>query len=82
VARTLGLLLSQLNRAFNPSMIIMAGGLTVFGNLFLERLKRNFQLFSPPGELPRVVNSSLGEFNGAIGAAALAVHEWKPAVRV
>ena len=28
--------------------------------------------------VPRVVNSQLGPFNGAIGAAALTVHEWKP----
>lgn len=26
-----------------------------------------------------VANSTMGEFNGALGAAALAVHEWKPA---
>jgi N-acetylglucosamine repressor len=29
-------------------------------------------------EPPVVVNSELGEFNGALGAAALALHEWKP----
>jgi hypothetical protein len=26
-----------------------------------------------------IVNSTMGEFIGALGAAALAVHEWKPA---
>jgi hypothetical protein len=29
-------------------------------------------------KLPQVVPSQLGEFNGALGAAALALHEWKP----
>jgi hypothetical protein len=26
-----------------------------------------------------ILNSTMGEYNGASGAAALAVHEWKPA---
>jgi hypothetical protein len=28
--------------------------------------------------VPEIVNSTMGEFSGALGAAALAVHEWKP----
>ena len=35
-----------------------------------------------PSELrqgaPQVVDSELGSFNGALGAAALALHQWKP----
>jgi hypothetical protein len=31
--------------------------------------------------MPSLVVSDLGEFNGALGAAALAVHEWKPAAK-
>jgi hypothetical protein len=36
---------------------------------------------TPPetGLTAEIVNSSMGEFIGALGAAALAVHEWKPA---
>jgi hypothetical protein len=30
-------------------------------------------------EAPLIVNSTMGEYSGALGAAALAVHEWKPA---
>jgi len=30
-------------------------------------------------DIPMILNSTMGEFNGALGAAALAVHQWKPA---
>lgn len=78
VAQVFGLVLNQLNCAFNPGKIILAGAFTVFGEIFLKRLEQNLNTFAPPGGAPRVANSQLGPFNGAIGAAALAVHEWKP----
>jgi glucokinase len=78
VARTLGLVISQLNRAFNPSKIILAGAFPAFGGAFLERLQEQFQTSSRTADLPPLVLSGLGEFNGAIGAAALAVHQWQP----
>jgi hypothetical protein len=34
--------------------------------------------FAPPAGAPTAVNSQPGPFKGAIGAAALAMHEWKP----
>jgi glucokinase len=77
-ALTFGLALNQLNCAFNPEKIILAGVLTVFGDLFLQRLVKSLKTFAPPSGIPQVVNSNLGSFNGALGAAALAVHEWKP----
>lgn len=77
-AQTLGLVIGQLNRAFNPGKIILAGAFPVLGPLFLDRLKESFRQSSSPEDLPRLVVSTLGEFNGAIGAAALAVHQWKP----
>jgi N-acetylglucosamine repressor len=77
-ARTFGLALTQLNCAFNPEKIILAGVFTAFGELFLERLERSLKEFASAAGTPRVVNSTLGEFNGALGAAALAVHEWRP----
>ena len=79
VASTLGLVASQLNRAFNPDKIILAGAFPAFGGAFLEQVRKSFQEFSRTDDLPRLVVSDLGEFNGALGAAALAVHEWKPA---
>jgi predicted NBD/HSP70 family sugar kinase len=79
LARALGLVLSQLNCAFNPGKIILAGVFPAFGSAFLERLREHFRAASRSEDLPPLVISDLGEFNGAIGAAALAVHEWKPA---
>ncbi len=79
VAETLAVVLSQLQCAFDPEKIILAGPLTIFEDIFLDRLEHNFKNLVPTPGLPLVVNSTLGEFNGALGAAALAVHEWKPA---
>jgi glucokinase len=78
VARAFGLVLNQLNCAFNPEKIILAGAFTGFGEQFLRPLEQSLNAFSATGSAPAVVNSQLGPFNGAIGAAALAVHEWKP----
>jgi len=77
-ARTLTLVLSQLNLAFNPAKIILAGAITGFGETFLNQLKQNVAKFSQTAQIPEIVNSSLGDFNGALGAAALAVQQWKP----
>jgi len=78
VAQSFGLVLNQLNCAFNPEKIILAGAFTVFGDTFLRPLEQSLNHFAPPSGPPTIVNSQLGPFNGAIGAAALAVHEWKP----
>jgi glucokinase len=77
-AQALAVLLNQLQCAFDPEKIILAGVFTIFEDLFLRRLKQNVSQFGLSPALPQVVNSTLGEFNGALGAAALAVHEWKP----
>jgi len=77
-AEALGLVINQLNCTFNPQKIILAGAITVFGDLFLHRLEHYVRTFAPGGSAPDIFNSQLGPFNGALGAAALAVHEWKP----
>jgi N-acetylglucosamine repressor len=77
-ARTVGLVLSQLNCALNPVKVILSGEFPTFGTAFLERVTESFRETSPGGELPPLVISDLGKFNGAIGAAALAVQEWQP----
>src|SRR5262249_5926041 len=74
VARTFGLVLNQLNCAFRPEKIILAGAFAAFGKRFHGALQRSLSGYCPPGSAPPVVNSLLGPFNGAIGAAALAVH--------
>lgn len=78
VAEALGLVINQLNCTFNPETIILAGALTVFGEAFWQRLAARLKTFAPSGAPPVILNSQLGPFNGALGAAALAVHEWKP----
>jgi predicted NBD/HSP70 family sugar kinase/DNA-binding CsgD family transcriptional regulator len=77
-AQAFGLVLSQLQCAFDPEKIILAGVLNVYEALFLQRLQKHLNHFAIPARVPVVVNSTLGEFSGALGAAALAFHEWKP----
>jgi len=77
-ADNLGLTLSQLDCVFDPKKLILAGAFPLLGETFLHRLNEALRRFSPPSTVPQVVYSTLGEFNGALGAAALAVHLWKP----
>ena len=81
VARALGLVVAQLSLALDPGKIVLAGPLTCFGDAILAPLVETVERFSIPlhSAVPEVVCSELGEYAGALGAAALAVHEWKPA---
>ena len=80
VAQTLGWAVCQMDAVFNPQKVILAGSLVVLGDTLLRPLRKAVERFSSElqQEPPVVVNSTLGEFNGALGAAALALHEWKP----
>jgi glucokinase len=80
VAQTLGWVVCQIDAVFNPQKVILAGSLVALGDALLKPLRKAVERFSsePQQEPPVVVNSQLGEFNGALGAAALALHEWKP----
>jgi glucokinase len=80
-AEALGWAVSQLALALNPSMVILAGPLTLLGDTLLQPIRKHAQelLKTSGAEMPAIVNSTMGEFSGALGAAALAVHEWKPA---
>jgi len=80
VAQTLGWVVCQIDAVFNPQKVILAGSLVALGDTLLKPLRKAVERFSSElkQELPVVVNSELGEFNGALGAAALALHEWKP----
>jgi len=79
-AEALGWAVAQLALALNPSQVILAGPLTLLGETLLEplRLRAGEILRSADGSVPDIVNTTLGEYSGAIGAAALAVDEWKP----
>ena len=80
VAQTLGWAICQANAFFNPKKIILAGPLVSLGDTFLKPLQHAVVSFCADSvqKAPQVVHSDLGSFNGALGAAALALHEWKP----
>lgn len=79
-AETLGWAVSELSFALNPSRVILAGPLTLLGETMLQPLREGAQelLRESGADVPAIVNSTMGEYSGALGAAALAVHEWKP----
>lgn len=79
-AETLGWAVSELSFALNPSRVILAGPLTLLGEIMLQPLRECAQelLRESGADVPAIVNSTMGEYSGALGAAALAVHEWKP----
>lgn len=79
-AESLGWAVSELSFALNPSRVILAGPLTLLGETMLQPLREGAQelLQESGADVPAIVNSTMGEYSGALGAAALAVHEWKP----
>jgi predicted NBD/HSP70 family sugar kinase len=80
-AELLGQTTSQLALALNPSKVIMAGPLTLLGDTLLHPVRARAEelLHATGANLPAIINSTMGEYSGALGAAALGVHEWKPA---
>lgn len=80
-ADALGRAVSQLIFALDPSRVILAGPLTLLGGTLLNPLRAKVEsiLKASDANMPLILNSTMGEYNGALGAAALAVHEWKPA---
>ena len=79
-AEALGWAVAQLALALNPSQVILAGPLTLLGETLLDPLRQRAGeiLRVAGGSVPAIVNSTMGEYSGAVGAAALAVDEWKP----
>jgi glucokinase len=80
VAQTLGWAVCQINALFNPQKIILAGPLVRLGEALFGPLRSEVARFCAgwQSQVPVVESSDLGDFNGALGAAALALHEWKP----
>jgi predicted NBD/HSP70 family sugar kinase len=77
----LGMFLAQVHLLLNPERIILAGRLPELGDVVLEPLRRTVTAAVPAfvARKPELLVTELGEYGGAIGAAALAVHEWQPA---
>ena len=80
-AEMLGWAVAQLALALNPSRVILAGPLTLLGDTLLTPLRQRVgEILQASGAgVPLIIHSNMGEYSGAMGAAALAVHEWKPA---
>lgn len=78
VARVHGWVAYQLDRLFAPERIIFAGPLADLGELFLSTGRETVSELAGDGHVTTIANSTLGQYNGALGAAALALHQWKP----
>lgn len=73
-ARWVALGLTNLTNLLDPAMIVIGGGLTSSGNLFLEPMRRWFAdlLYSPQlRPHPQLVMATFAEYAGAVGAALL-----------
>ncbi len=79
-ANALGSAIGQLALVIDPAKIVLSGPLTALGEMFLQPLRSRVErMLKPSGTRPpEIVNSTMGEFGGALGAAALALHKWKP----
>lgn len=79
-ANALGWAIGQLTLIVDPAKIVLAGPLTALGETLLQPMRlRVGQMLQPTGmQVPEMVNSTMGEFSGALGAAALALHQWEP----
>lgn len=73
-----GWAIHHLQLLFDPERVILVGPLAELGSAFLDPLVHCVREYSS-GTCGEIVNSSLGQFSGAFGAAALSLHQWKPA---
>jgi predicted NBD/HSP70 family sugar kinase len=75
-----GWTISQMVQLIDPELVVLAGPFTTLGELYLDPVK-NFALQFESDFHPSVpiLLSSLGDYAGATGAAALALERWRPA---
>ena len=80
-ANYLGRTICQINLLLNPDQVIIAGPLAELEQSFLVPIRNVVEQLTPRlhGRVPRIEASQMGEYGGALGAAALAVHHWTPA---
>ena len=76
----LGWALAHFTFALSPEAIILGGPFTVLQSELIKPTRKVMRgLLAGTGlRLPRLLCSRLGPFGGALGAAALAVDNWKP----
>jgi N-acetylglucosamine repressor len=76
-AFTHGWIVHQLALLLDPERVVIAGPLAE-GAVYLDALRRATTRLAGSTLSSRVVRSTLGDFAGARGAAALAFHHWRP----
>lgn len=79
-ADAVGRVIAQISLLLNPEKVIVAGPLAQLKDAFLEPIRQVVQPLSRTkhARAPEIVASQFGKHGGALGAAALAVHQWKP----
>jgi N-acetylglucosamine repressor len=79
-ALAIGQAVGRLALLTDPARVIMAGPLTQLGDLFLRAVREEaVKTIGDTGfAAVEIVNSTMGDFGSALGAAALALEEWKP----
>ncbi len=82
-AEYVGRTICQMNLLLNPQQVIIAGPLADLDRTFMQPIREIVERLTPRlhGRVPQIVASQMGEFGGALGAAALAVHHWSPGPR-
>ncbi len=72
--RYLAIACINIQHAFNPSLVLLGGGMSAAGSLLLERVRHNLALlrWTLHDDLPQVALAQLGNDAGVIGAAILA----------
>jgi predicted NBD/HSP70 family sugar kinase len=74
-----GWAIAQMVQLIDPEMVVLAGPLTALGDVYLEAVNKvTAQFASAYHPAVTVLISELGEFAGAVGAAALALERWRP----
>ena len=68
----------QLDELLDLERIIFAGPLADVGEPFLTPVRDTARRLDNTGREPPIAPSALGRYGGAIGAAALALDQWKP----
>ncbi len=79
VASVHGWVVAQMAQLVDPEIVVLAGPLTSLGDAYLEPVSavaHQFESEYHPGVPIRT--SEMGEYAGAVGAAALALEKWRP----
>lgn len=78
VAWVHGWVVHQLCALFDTRKIIFTGPLVELEDFFFSRVRAAATQWGGTKTAVEITGSALGTYNGALGAAALALHQWKP----